>query len=123
VPNPRLARLNKIMLWVATGFVVALAAFPNYVGGLIGGADGPPPAVTASLSTRTYAIDGMTCEGCASHVEKALADLEGVASAEVSYADKLARVYVTSGAEVSEAAVIGGVGTAGYRARSQQGGP
>lgn len=123
VPNPKLMRLNKIMLWVATAFVVAFAAFPNYVGALFGGADGPPPAATASLSSRAYTIDGMTCEGCASHVEKALTDLEGVAAADVTYPDKLVRVYLTDGAAVSDDDVIGAVEAVGYRAQLQQGGP
>lgn len=116
LPNPKLVRLNKIMLWTATAFVAAFAAFPNYVGALIGGADGPPPAVTASLSSRAYTIEGMTCEGCASHVQKALMAVEGVASAEVSYADKLARVYLAEGADVSDSEVIRAVEAAGYRA-------
>lgn len=37
VPNPRLQRFNKIMLWIATAFVLIFAAFPNYVGYLLGG--------------------------------------------------------------------------------------
>jgi len=123
VPNQKLVRLNKIMLWVATVFVVAFATFPNYVGVLLGGTDGPTPAAAASLSSRTYAIDGMTCEGCASHLEQALTDLDGVASADVSYPDKLARVYLMDGTEVSDAEVIGAVKAAGYQARLQQGGP
>lgn len=115
-PNPKLVRLNKIMLWTATAFVVAFAAFPNYVGALIGGADGTPPPVTASLSSRTYTIEGMTCEGCARHVREALEDIEGVASAEVSYADGVARVYLAEGADVSDSEVIRAVEAAGYRA-------
>jgi len=116
VPNPRLRRMNKIMLWVATTFVVAFAAFPNYVGYLFGASDGPPPAAAASLESRTYAIDGMTCEGCASHVTQAIEGVHGVASAEVSYADKLARVHLTEGALVSDADILGAIERVGYRA-------
>lgn len=37
VPNPKLQRFNKIMLWTATVFVLGFAAFPNYVGYVLGG--------------------------------------------------------------------------------------
>lgn len=123
VPNPKLVRLNKIVLWVATVFVIAFATFPNYVGVLFGGTDGPPPVAAASFSSRTYVTDGMTCEGCASHVEKALTEIDGVASADVSYPDKLARIYLTDGANVSDVEVIGAVEATGYRARPHQAGP
>jgi hypothetical protein len=32
MPNPRLRRFNKIVLWAATTFVLAFALFPDYVG-------------------------------------------------------------------------------------------
>ena len=44
-PNPKLQRLNKMMLWIATVLVVLFAAFPNYIGALVGGDDEPPPIV------------------------------------------------------------------------------
>lgn len=116
-PSPKFMRLNRIMIWVATVFVLALAAFPNYVGALLGGADDPPPAATASLSSRTYTIEGMTCQGCAGPVKKALMGLDGVASAEVSYPEKLVRLYVTEQVAVTDAEVIAAVETLGYRAR------
>jgi Cu2+-exporting ATPase len=32
----------------------------------------------------TYAVHGMTCNGCRSHVEKALSEVEGVTNASVN---------------------------------------
>lgn len=117
VPNPRLQRLNRIMLWVATAFVVAFAAFPNYVGVSLGGGGGGD-AVAAEVAgvTRTYAIDGMTCEGCVAHVREALGALPGVAAAVVSYPDRRARVTFEAGAPVDHAGVLAAVAGVGYRA-------
>jgi hypothetical protein len=42
VPSPRLLRINKIMLWGVTLFVVVFAAFPNYVGGFVSADEEPP---------------------------------------------------------------------------------
>jgi mercuric reductase len=58
----------------------------------------------------------MTCEGCAAGVRAALEELPGVASAEVSYADRRARVRLRLGATLDDAAVRGAVATLGYDA-------
>ena len=44
------------------------------------------------MSSRVLHITGMTCNSCASHVEKALLAVPGVHKAEVSYPEALARV-------------------------------
>lgn len=95
VPNVRLQRFNKGMLWVATMIVVAFAAFPNYVGALIGGgSSGADTNITSTAAPdRTFQIEGMTCEGCAANLGSQLTQLPGVARAEVSYPDKSAKVY------------------------------
>jgi len=42
--------------------------------------------------TKTYSIEGMTCNGCRSGVERKLNELPGVTKAEVSLEEKLAKV-------------------------------
>jgi len=37
-----------------------------------------------SLMTHTYHVSGMSCNGCRSHVEKTLNEVDGVAKAEVN---------------------------------------
>ncbi|WP_027125005.1 heavy metal translocating P-type ATPase [Gelidibacter mesophilus] len=42
--------------------------------------------------SHTYSIEGMTCDGCRSHVEKALSNVEGVSSASVNLEKKEATI-------------------------------
>ena len=66
------------------------------------------------MSSHILEITGMTCNSCASHVEKALLGVLGVLEAEVSYPQGTARV---SGAKVlNPAALAAAVQTAGYGA-------
>ena len=59
-------------------------------------------------------ITGMTCESCAGHVKKALEQVPGVHSADVSYPQGSARLVVE--ADTSTEALISAVAEAGYRA-------
>jgi len=59
-------------------------------------------------------ITGMTCASCAGHVKKALEQVPGVHSADVSYPQGSARLVVE--ADTSTVALISAVAEAGYRA-------
>lgn len=59
-------------------------------------------------------ITGMTCAGCASHVEKALRGVPGVLRADVSYADGTARV--SGDGALDPASVVAAIRMAGYDA-------
>jgi len=50
------------------------------------------PTPKDNLMTHTYAVSGMTCNGCRSHVEKTLQEVEGVAEVEVSLEKKQAEI-------------------------------
>lgn len=63
------------------------------------------------------AIEGMTCASCANRVEKALAKVPGVLSAEVNLALETAQV-VGSGSEPLLPSLIQAVDSAGYHARA-----
>lgn len=65
------------------------------------------------MSTTTLRITGMTCDHCADSVEQALNALPGV-RAQVSYADRLARVETDAGIKVNR--LIEAVATNGYGA-------
>ncbi len=116
IPKPRLRRFNKVTLWIATGFVLVFALFPNYVSFLIGGGGGKPSSVVLSGESRLYRIEGMTCEGCAANIGVRLSKVPGVGRAEVSYAEKSARVYFEKSATLpSDDAVLNAIRDAGYR--------
>ena len=65
-------RLNKVMLWVVASFVLAFAFFPNYVGFLIAGGGRSSLAADAEFDKLALQVEGMTCEGCAAILVKAL---------------------------------------------------
>jgi len=123
-PNPRLRRMNRVMLWSTTAFVLAFAAFPNYIGALLGtGDDEDLPMVAAPSAeafTQTYAIEGMTCEGCATNLQREIAKLPGVEQVEVSYPDRRATVRFRSRADANDQAVDATAQAAGYHARVSQ---
>ncbi|HET6306684.1 MAG TPA: copper ion binding protein, partial [Rhodopila sp.] len=66
---------------------------------------------TVPHDRREFAIHGMTCASCASRVERALAQVPGVARAEVNLATERATV---EGLKLRPAALIGAVQDAGY---------
>lgn len=107
VPNPKIQRFNRAMLWVATVFVIAFALFPYYSPALIRTFADPPAAAptsssgqsgdAAAIDTRTFRVDGMTCPACAVALERQLSQMPGVAEATVSYADGIATIRSASG--------------------------
>jgi copper chaperone CopZ len=64
--------------------------------------------------TREFAIEGMSCEGCANTVATALKAIPGVQSVEVSLKDKKAAVVAN---RVSPQVIEDAIGKAGYKAR------
>lgn len=127
VPNPKLQRFNRVMLWVATVFVLAFALFPYYGPALIRAfAEPTPNAVStgpgdssAALTTRTYRVDGMTCAACAAGLEVQLTKLPGVVKARVSY-DEGTAVVISRPDEPSEQAVRSAVEQSGFKLGQQQ---
>ena len=103
VPNPRLIRFNKVMLWVASVVVLLFALFPNYVGVLIGGGtDGGSGLVSAQGETHVYRIEGMTCESCAAVLAARLRSTPGILGANVEYREGRATVTLAPDADVQE---------------------
>ncbi|OGA46915.1 MAG: mercury(II) reductase [Betaproteobacteria bacterium RIFCSPLOWO2_12_FULL_62_58] len=68
----------------------------------------------SNVGTYTLAVSGMTCDHCAQSVEKVLAALVGVVTAQVSYQNKTARVETQDG--ITESALIAAVRSKGYGA-------
>jgi copper chaperone CopZ len=57
------------------------------------------------MSTHTYRVNGMTCGGCAKHVEKALRKVDGVIVASVDVAKGTASVEGAAAYEALSASV------------------
>jgi Cu+-exporting ATPase len=66
----------------------------------------------SACSTLEFGVRGMTCASCVSHVEKAIASVEGVKSARVNLATERAGVSLAPGADA--AALAEAVKEAGY---------
>ncbi len=67
----------------------------------------------------TLDVQGMTCEGCAAHVEKALRGVAGVHDAKVP-SWRAARATVLAGADVADDTLTRSVEKAGYRAQVRE---
>ena len=66
-----------------------------------------------SKKTVTFTVEGMMCNNCKAHVEKALLALKGVKSAEADLETKV--VTVVAKESVEEAALKAAVVAAGYK--------
>lgn len=86
------------------GILSAIAGAGNYIGKF------------ADQIQWTLAIEGMTCEGCATGLQVALSRVPGVTSASVSYDQRQARI--TAGLSMSEETLRKVVSEAGYTLRS-----
>jgi copper ion binding protein len=116
-------QFNQVMLWMATVMIVLFALFPHWIGLLLGGAGRNPTAAVNPDDQQQIVLElkGMTCEGCAPIVEKALRGVPGVSAATVSYEKSQAVVFVPKGQEVPRDAILQAVRQAGYEARFVEG--
>ncbi len=115
--------LNKVMLWVVTVLAIAFLLFPSYVGALLGTNDAH--AVTSDMRRTVIEIEGMTCEGCATTVAKAIRSVPGVQGVTVSYEKRQAIVGTDPAQPVPIESILAALEKAGYSGRfldSQNGG-
>ncbi|MDX1574741.1 MAG: heavy metal-associated domain-containing protein, partial [Kiloniellales bacterium] len=70
---------------------------------------------TLGARPRDLEIEGMTCAGCVTRVERSLAAVPGVTEASVNLATRRARVE--AGPQVPEEDLVAAVASAGYEAR------
>ena len=64
------------------------------------------------MYTKTVSIEGMTCDHCKMHVEKALSAIDGVTKVEVSLENKNA--VIESNKEIEDSKIKEAVEEAGY---------
>jgi Cu+-exporting ATPase len=72
------------------------------------------------MAIRTFRVEGMTCASCVKRVEKALAGVPGVASAQVNLATEEAAVTFLAAATVADTALAGALEARGYRMVADQ---
>jgi copper chaperone CopZ len=95
------AKWNKVVLWLATVFVIAVAAFPTYSGVAArllvpaGASDSGPSQV--GLATLQVSIPSMDCGACAAGIEAQLNKQDGVQTAKVDFATKTAVIRFDPG--------------------------
>lgn len=97
VPNPRLQRANRLLLWVAAVFTLGFALFPTYAGWLTRRGEIPVSVQAGDSAATVFRIEGMTCAACAVGLEARLRSLPGISGAFVDYAKGEARISIAPG--------------------------
>ena len=119
--TPEQKRKQRALLWLSAAAVAALAAFPHYTGLVWGEVASAEPTVLAAGKDKTeavaaFAVEGMTCAGCAAGMKATLEREEGVAGAEVDYEKASARIRFDP-AKTSVERLIAAIGEMGYTAK------
>lgn len=120
-PPPEKKRKQRELLWLSTAAVAVLATFPHYSGLLWGGRTSAEATAFAASkgeaeAVAVFAVEGMTCPGCAAGMKATLERKEGVASAEVDYEKASARIRFDP-AITSVEKIIAAIGEMGYSAK------
>lgn len=114
----KMDRFRKGLLWTVAGFSILAAAFPTLQVQLLAITGESAAASVAARAPVYLDVQGMTCAGCAYHVESALTDVAGVERAEVDYETGEAVVYTDQPPPDIET-LIQAVERTGYRAQLQ----
>lgn len=112
---------SKKFLGLVTVFAVVMMAFPLYADIFYSSQDQKQTIVVESdnLKTATFKIKGMTCNGCASHVENDVNKLDGILAVNASYENANAIVkYDKSKVTVEE--IKGAINGTGYKVVGQK---
>jgi mercuric ion transport protein len=100
-PQNPAAKWNKVFLWLATAFVIEIAAFPTFSGPAArlfvpaGASDSGPSQV--KFSTLQVNIPSMDCGACAAGIQTKLNKQDGVQAAQVDFATKTAVIRFDPG--------------------------
>lgn len=103
---------NRALLWMVTAVAAAFLFFPSYQGWFGGG--GRSLDAEEDLNVTVVRIEGMTCEGCASGLEKILSNLPGISGVALSYDEGLAKIGVSHGSTPPVAAILETIKIAGF---------
>ncbi|MBJ6111775.1 mercuric transport protein MerTP [Hymenobacter sp. BT523] len=121
VPAQRSVMQSTGFLATVTVLAALLLAFPYYGERLYPTATPTAPVATTNgapvWQTRTYRIEGMTCEACAHHVEQAVQLVPGVQTVAVSYDQATAQVRYNS-TQAQAAQVESAINSTGYHVQN-----
>ena len=100
-PRNPVAKWNKIILWLATAFVIAIVAFPTYSGVaarlLVPASASDSGSSQIKLATLQVNIPSMDCGSCAAGIRAKLKKQDGVQAAQVDFATKAAVIHFDPG--------------------------
>ena len=121
-------KINQLFLWAGVLVILTFAFAPYYTGYLAAAVSKPQQPSTdttmpasaemESQASKTVVIDveGMTCEGCAAHINETLKKLNGVVSAEADYPKKNVKV-VFNPKQITLAQIKKAIVEIGYKAK------
>jgi len=121
-------KINQLFLWAGVLVILTFAFAPYYTGYLAAAVSKPQQPSTdttmpasaemESQASKTVVIDveGMTCEGCAAHINETLKKLNGVVSAEADYPKKNVKV-VFNPKQITLAQIKKAIDEIGYKAK------
>ena len=100
-PQNPVAKWNKVILWLATAFVIAIAAFPIYSGVaarvLVPAGASDSGSSQIKLATLQVNIPSMGCGACAAGIQAKLNKQDGVQVAQVDFTTKTAVIRFDPG--------------------------
>tara|TARA_B100001115_G_scaffold162877_1_gene138738 strand:+ start:246 stop:851 length:606 start_codon:yes stop_codon:yes gene_type:complete len=103
-------------LGIVTVFATLILAFPNYAHIFYPSNDNKEVMIVnaSDIQTVTFEVKGMTCNGCASHVENDVNKLPGIVKVDASYEEAIAKVEFDQ-SKVSLAQIEEAVNGTGYK--------
>lgn len=118
--RPAIGRWGRTSLWLVTGLVLVVAAFPYYSGrvahALARNRKVAAPNPAQSTARVVLTVEGMDCGGCAALLEKNLSRIAGVQHAEVNFEKKQAVVEYDP-KKVAPSRFVQVISSAGFKAR------
>jgi len=107
---------TKTFLGIVTVFAALMLAFPHYAYVFYPSHNNKEVVIVnaSDIQTTTFNIDGMTCNGCAAHVENEVGKLPGIISVDASYREAMAKVKF-DGSKVSRDQIEEAINSTGYK--------
>ncbi len=107
---------SKGFLGIVTFFAVLMLAFPNYAHIFYSSNDKKEVVIVnaSDIQTEIFDVKGMTCNGCASHVENDVNRLPGIVKVDASYEEATAKVEFDK-TKVSLAQIEEAINGTGYK--------
>lgn len=107
---------TKTFLGIVTVFATLMLAFPNYAHIFYPSNDKKEVIIVnaSDIQTVTFDVKGMTCNGCASHVENDVNKLSGIVSVKGSYEEATTKVEFDQ-SKVSLAQIEEAINGTGYK--------